>query len=181
MTTESKDVALSRSAVFAIALAFAISLNVVFHFAAESYASDHRDFAGKLTTAQLSFALLAVVFSFSIAAEFPRWVGHGCALLVGLLCAAGLVSGLGKVPPLLSVTLAVLAAALFGLGHWSWRNQRKAWSFLTATCAVAAVSSFFGAARIAALIGTNLWIALLSCALCVAATVGLVRIGDDYA
>ena len=127
-----------------------------------------------------TFSVLVGLATFA-ATQAPRIVGH---VLAALLAVAALVGGIAGFatdkPPVMSVTLIVLAGLTPVLAWGSWIRSRPAWSFLCAIVAVIAGVTFFGAPKIRNLLGVDLWYAMIVPGLLVVCVIALSMLRTDY-
>lgn len=110
-----------------------------------------------------------------------RLFGHIVAVVLGLLSLVGGIASLAKdLPPVMGVTMLVVGVLLFLLVWKSWQYSRAAWSFLIAIVSVFAAVMFFGAPKVAHLLGIGLFSSLAFPAVQIACVVALAALRRDY-
>ncbi|MEZ4367677.1 MAG: hypothetical protein R2939_15585 [Kofleriaceae bacterium] len=179
---------MSPTTILAIAFGLAALAVGVFYVAAPSYFAGKlrgippaaaEAMAGQQAMARLPmFAAFAIVGAGTIAAA-QAWSRQAAIALVGALGVANLVAAASgwraeAVPPLLVATLLVVAALLAWWGiAFARRGDRAAWAGLVAVCGVFALVTFFGAPKVASLLGVSIWGALIAPATYLAAMMAL--------
>lgn len=130
-----------------------------------------------------AFAILtAVVAAASFAAALaPRLIGHGIAIVLGLLSiVAGIEAFAHELPGVMCMTLLVVGVLTPVLAWMSLNHSRSAWSFLIAVTAVFAAVDFFGAPKIRGLLGIGLWTALIIPGLQTVTVIALTMLRSEY-
>ncbi len=173
-----------------IVVVSAVVLNVAFYFLSQAYYEDRAATHGMATadaimSTRIAFGILtAAVGAGTIIAQFsPRLVAHGLAGLVGLTALIGAFpAGAKDFHIVLPIALGLLGVLMLVLMYFSLSfKSRGAWSFLTATCAVGALITLFGATKIRNATDINLFYALILPGILVVATVMLIHVADEYA
>ncbi len=189
-TQEDDDakLAVQLTVVFLVA---AVALNVAFFFLSGVYYDDKRASQGLLTTitastvngTRFSFGLFTGTVTLAlIATSFvPKWASH---VLVGVTAIASLIASAfafrAGMPGALWMALLVIGVMLPFLIWQSLVKSRAAWSFMCAICYVLAVVLLFGAPKVRAQVGINLWTAMIIPGMLAVAAVGLTMIRRDY-
>jgi hypothetical protein len=115
------------------------------------------------------------------ASSGARLFGHITAVLLGVLSIiAGFTALTKPLPATLGVTLLVLGVLLPVLAWKSLQHSRTAWSFLISTVAVLATVMFFGAPKIAHVLGINLVASLAFPAVQIACVIALAGLRREY-
>ena len=110
-----------------------------------------------------------------------RAVGHTLAFLVGVASLIGGIAGLfSKLPTTMGATLLVMGLILPVLAWRSLNLSRGAWAFTIAVLAVFDVVTFFGAPKIAHVLGIPLGLAGVIPVVMTAAVVALSQVRADY-
>ena len=110
-----------------------------------------------------------------------RAVGHSLAFLVGVASLIGGIAGLAsRLPKTMGATLLVLGLLLPLLAWFSLQKSRAAWAFAVAVLAVFAVVTFFGAPKIAHVLGVPLGLAAVIPVVMTVAVVALSQARGDY-
>ncbi len=167
-----------------------VALNVAFYFLSQMYYDDRTATYGMASPAtikatRMAFAVMSgTVGLTAIITQFsPRLLAHGLAGLVGITAFIGAVATAAKdFHPVLPVTLGLLGGLILVMIYFSLTSKsRAAWSFLTATCAVGALVTLFGATKIRNATDISLYYTLILPGILVVASVMLVALSDDYA
>jgi hypothetical protein len=115
------------------------------------------------------------------ASPAQKQFGHIVATLLGVLSIIGGFASLAKgLPPVMGATMLVVGALLPVLVWKSWNYSRGAWSFLISIISVFAAVMFFGAPKIAHVLGIDIVTALAFPALEIACVVSLASLRRDY-
>ena len=110
-----------------------------------------------------------------------RLFGHVLAALIGVLAMVGGIASFAKsMPPVMAMTLVMVGVLLPVLAWRSWHHSRPAWSFLISTVAVLATVMFFGAPKVAHLLGIGLIPSLVFPAVQIACVVALAGLRNEY-
>jgi hypothetical protein len=162
-------------------------LNAAFFFLSDWYFGGRKSLNG-VTPADINHVRFAfLLFTGSIgaasilASAAPRTVGHGIALVMGLVSLVASIAAFAHgMTPVLPMTLLIIGGLLPMLAMFSMKTSRAAWSFLTALCGVYATVLLFGAPKVRGLLDIGLWTALIVPGLLAVATVSLVMSRADY-
>ena len=189
--TQEEDDAKFAVQLTVVFLVAAVALNVAFFFLSGVYYDDKRASQGLLTTitastvngTRFSFGLFtgSVTLALIATSFVPKWASHG---LVGVTAIASLIASAFAIragmPGALWMALLVIGVMLPFLIWQSLVKSRAAWSFMCAICYVLAVVLLFGAPKVRAQVGINLWTAMIIPGLLAVAAVGLTMIRRDY-
>lgn len=158
-----------------------VALNIMFFIASYFY------YVGKpaadASGARMAFALFSVIVALATfaASLAPRVVGHALAGLLAVAALVGAIAGFATdKPPVMAMTLLVLAGLAPVLAWSSWRRMRAAWSFLISIVAVLAAVTFFGAPKIRNLLHIDLWYAMIVPGLLIVCVVALSLLRENY-
>src|SRR5262249_13262206 len=111
----------------------------------------------------------------------PRALGHGLAVLLGLVSILGGITALSHgLPSVIAVVLLTSGVLTPFLAWKSWQRSRAAWAFLIAMVAVCGGVNFFGAPKLRGLLDIGLWNAFDLPALQTVTVVALAMIRDQY-
>ena len=107
--------------------------------------------------------------------------GHAMAVVIGAASfVAGITALVKGLPGTMGVTMIIVGLMLPILAHFSWRFSRAAWSLMISTLCVFAAVTFFGAPKIAAVLGTGLTLALVIPIVQVIAVIALADLRREY-
>jgi hypothetical protein len=107
--------------------------------------------------------------------------GHAMAVVIGAASfVAGITALVKSLPGTMGVTLIIVGGLLPVLAHFSWKFSRAAWSLMISTLCVFAAVTFFGAPKIAAVLGTGLTLALVIPIVQVVAVIALAELRREY-
>jgi hypothetical protein len=107
--------------------------------------------------------------------------GHAMAVVIGAASfVAGITALVKSLPGTMGVTLIIVGLLLPVLAHFSWRFSRAAWSLMISTLCVFAAVTFFGAPKIAAVLGVGMAIALVIPIVQVVAVIALADLRREY-
>ncbi|MEO8845700.1 MAG: hypothetical protein ABI591_10855 [Kofleriaceae bacterium] len=107
--------------------------------------------------------------------------GHAMAVVIGAASfVAGITALVKSLPGTMGVTLIIVGTLLPVLAHFSWRFSRAAWSLMVSTLCVFAAVTFFGAPKIAAVLGIGLTVSLVIPIVQVIAVIALAQLRRDY-
>ena len=176
----SKQVAVKTAALIIGALA---TMNAMFWWLSRLYFDDHGLASADITIVRNAFATLTFVLAVAtfLASLAPRHIGHGLAVLLGLMALSSAVEALAHGLPHVMVATLSIAGVLFPvLAYLSWRGSRAAWAFLIAMACVFGLTSLFGAPKVRAELGTSLWYALIIPGLYFTTVVSLTMRRMDY-
>ena len=160
-----------------------IATNAFFFLASNSYAKDHLLSNSDLMGTRIAFAISSIVVGMSAfaAAYEPRLVGHALGFLLSVsMLAGGIAAFIGHLPPVLGITMLIVAVVTGLLAFHSMRGSRVAWSFLAALMTVMGIVTLFGAPKVRNLIGIGLWYAIIIPGLLAVGVVALGLIRRDY-
>jgi hypothetical protein len=176
----SKQVAVKTAALIIGALGV---MNSMFWWLSHLYFDDHGLASADIMVVRGAFAVLTGVLAIAtfLASLAPREIGHGLAVLLGLMALSSAVEAFAHGLPYVMVATLLLAGVLFpALAYLSWCGSRVGWSFLIAMACVFGLSSFFGAPKVRAELGTSLWYALIIPGLYFTTVVSLTMRRMDY-
>jgi hypothetical protein len=107
--------------------------------------------------------------------------GHAMAVVIGAASfVAGITALVKSLPGTMGITLIIVGLLLPVLAHFSWRFSRAAWSLMISTLCVFAAVTFFGAPKIAAVLGIGLTLATLIPIVQVVAVIALAELRREY-
>jgi hypothetical protein len=107
--------------------------------------------------------------------------GHAMAVVIGAASfVAGITALVKSLPGTMGITLIIVGILLPVLAHFSWRFSRAAWSLMISTLCVFAAVTFFGAPKIAAVLGIGLTLATLIPIVQVVAVIALAELRREY-
>jgi hypothetical protein len=108
-------------------------------------------------------------------------VGHAMAAVIGAASfVAGITALVKSMPGTMGITLIIVGILLPVLAHFSWKFSRAAWSLMISTLCVFAAVTFFGAPKIAAVLGIGLTLATLIPIVQVVAVIALAELRREY-
>ncbi len=160
-----------------------IATNAFFFLASNSYAKDHLLANNDLMATRIAFAISSIVVGMSAfaAAYEPKLVGHALGFLLAIsMLAGGIAAFIGHLPPVLGVTMLMVAGITGILAFHSMRGSRVAWSFLVALMTVMGIVTLFGAPKVRNLLHIGLWYAIIIPGLLAVGVVALGLIRRDY-
>jgi hypothetical protein len=107
--------------------------------------------------------------------------GHAMAVVIGAASfVAGITALVKSMPGTMGITLIIVGILLPVLAHFSWKFSRAAWSLMISTLCVFAAVTFFGAPKIAAVLGIGLTLATLIPIVQVVAVIALAELRREY-
>ena len=108
-------------------------------------------------------------------------IGHGIAVVLGLAALVGGVEAFAHdLPNVMGMSLFVIGIIAPLLAWRSWQHSRAAWSFLMALLGVLAAVDFFGAPKVASVLGIGIAPTLVLPVLEVIAVIALATLRDEY-
>ena len=160
-----------------------VATNAFFFLVSNSYAGDHLLAANELLNARIAFAVSSMTIgalAFAAAYE-PRLVGHVLGFLLAVASFAGGIGAfIGHLPPVLAITMLIVAGITGMLAFHSMRGSRVAWSFLASLMTVMGVVTLFGAPKVRHLLHIGLWYAIIIPGVLAVGVVALGLVRRDY-
>jgi hypothetical protein len=157
-----------------------VFLNVLFFISSYFYFAKS---AVDPNAARIAFATFSIIVALATyaASVAPRVTGHVLAALLAAAALVGAIAGFaaGK-PPVMGMTLLVLAALTPLLAWGSWQRSRPSWAFLVSIVAVLAAVTFFGAPKIRNLLHVGLWYAMIVPGLLIVGVIALSLVREHY-
>lgn len=160
-----------------------LATNAFFFLASNSYAKDHLLAANEVMNTRIAFGVSSITVGLlAFAAPFePKLVGHATGFLLAVASFAGGIGAfIGHLPPVLGVTMLIVAVITGILTFHSMRGSRVAWSFLASLMTVMGIVTLFGAPKVRALLHIGLWYAIIIPGVLAVGVVALGLIRRDY-
>lgn len=158
-----------------------VILNIAFFLLSRLYYED--SMAGDLENVRRAFGTTSILIGMLtyVATLAPRLIGHGIAVVLGIISLVSAVMAYTHdLPSVMVATLLIIGGLLPLLAWRSWLHSRAAWSFLIAVLAVFGGVDFFGAPKIRSLIGISLWDAMIIPGMQVIAVIALSMLRSEY-